>query len=157
MWVIFIVFKKITLKTVTMLGILTFYLEVTWPENINLQDVPRTVPSSVSRTSTKDPICHCVDVRNWRPGEVLIWSFEDALKWHPEDALIWRSRNLPWRTFKARISDYVGLSVGCPKICFNFSFQTYSVDQIYLKAIQHSRCTENPIELLRWSLFCEIS
>ena len=34
----------------------------------------------------------------------------------------------------------------------DFSFRTYSIDQIYLKAFQHSRCNENPVKLLRWSI-----
>ena len=38
-----------------------------------------------------------------------------------------------------------------------FSFRTYSIDQIYLKAFQHSRCIENPKILLRWSIFSKIS
>ena len=40
---------------------------------------------------------------------------------------------------------------------FNCSFRAYSIDQIYLKAFQHSRCCENPMKLLRCSNFCKIS
>ena len=39
---------------------------------------------------------------------------------------------------------------------FNNSLRTYSIDQIYLKAFQHSRCIENPVKLLRQSTFCKI-
>ena len=31
----------------------------------------------------------------------------------------------------------------------NFSFRAYSIDQIYLKAFQQSRCIENPVKFLR--------
>ena len=44
-----------------------------------------------------------------------------------------------------------------PKFLFNFSFRTYSINQIYLKASQHSRCIENPVKLLKWSIFCKIN
>ena len=40
---------------------------------------------------------------------------------------------------------------------FNFFSGTYLIDQIYLKAIQLSRCIKNPVELLRWCIFCKIS
>ena len=43
------------------------------------------------------------------------------------------------------------------KIFFSVSFRTYSIDQIYLNAFQHSRCMENPVKLLRWSIFCKIT
>ena len=61
------------------------------------------------------------------------------------------------KTFKVRLRNNVGSSVGCPWISLYFSFGTYSIDQMYLKAIQHSRCIENPVKLLRWSIFCKIS
>ena len=39
------------------------------------------------------------------------------------------------------------LKLGCPNIFFNFSFRTYLIDQTYLKALQYSRCIENPLKL----------
>ena len=94
----------------------------------------------------------------WRPGDVL--------KWHPGDVLIWRSKDVLWgvdsgrpqellRTSPRRPSEYP--NVDAPNIFFNFSFRTYSTDQIYRKAFQHSRCIENPVKLLGWSIFCKIS
>ena len=37
------------------------------------------------------------------------------------------------------------------------STPTYSNDQIFLKAFQHSRYIENPVKPLRWGIFCEIN
>ena len=78
-----------------------------------------------------------------------------------------RSHDVPQGTFRV-------LKLECPNIfsnfsfrtysvdqiylkIFNFSFRTYSVDQIYLKIFQYSRCIENRVKLLRWSIFCKIS
>ena len=49
------------------------------------------------------------------------------------------------RTFPRGPSEYSNLDV--PTFFKNFSFRTYSIDQIYLKAFQHSRCIENPVKL----------
>ena len=69
---------------------------------------------------------------------------------HPQDVL-GKSYN-----GHSNLLDDVGSSVGFPQISLCFSFETYSIDQIYLKAIQHSRCIWNPVKLLRWSFFCKI-
>ena len=69
----------------------------------------------------------------------------------------------PWEVDSGRPQDVLttssrgnsSLKLGCPKIYQNFFFRTYSIDQIYLKAFQHSRCIENPVRLLRWCIFCE--
>ena len=103
-----------------------------------------------SKTSPKDPISPpqgrpnltSWDVLKWRPGDILIWRPKDL-----PGRLIW---DVPQKTFKA-------LKLECPKISFNFSFRTYSIDQIYLKAFQHSRCIQNLVKRLEWSVFCEIS
>ena len=55
------------------------------------------------------------------------------------------------RTSFKGFSEYLNLDVAV--LFCNFSFRTYSTDQIYLKAFQHSRCIENPVKLLRWSIF----
>ena len=60
-------------------------------------------------------------------------------------------------TGPSNLLDDVGSSVGFPQISLYFSSETYSIDQIYLKAIQHSSCILNPVKLfIRWSFFCEI-
>ena len=72
---------------------------------------------------------------------------------HPEDIPLQRPQDVfPQKTFKARFRDDVGSSVGCLKTSFYFSFETYLIDQIYLKAIQYSRCIQKLVELLRWSV-----
>ena len=90
--------------------------------------VPRTYQGRPPSTSPGRPLRILFD----HPGDVPIW--------RPADVLIWRSRDVPDRTFRV-------LKLGCPNIFFNFSFRTYSIDQIYLKAFQHSRCIENPVKL----------
>ena len=55
------------------------------------------------------------------------------------------------RTSLRGFSEYSNLDVA--EFFCNFSFRTYSTDQIYLEAFQHSRCIENPVKLLRWSIF----
>ena len=47
------------------------------------------------------------------------------------------------------------LKLEFPKFVFNFSFRNYSIDQIFLKAFQHSKYIEKPVKLLRWSIFCK--
>ena len=54
------------------------------------------------------------------------------------------------RTSLKGFSEYLNLDVAA--LFCNFSFRTYSTDQIYLKAFQHSRCIENPVKLIRWSI-----
>ena len=109
---------------------------------------------------------HSGDVPIWRPWDVLIWSPGDVLGWSPGDVVIWRSRDAPgrliWdvpRTFSRRPLEDLRSTpkLRHPKISFNFSLRTYSIDQIYLKACQHSRCIENPVKLLRLSISREIS
>ena len=76
------------------------------------------------------------------------------------------SRGRPNLTFKGRpweadserpLEDRQSTRTWMCQNLFNFSFRTYSIDQIYLKAFQHSRCIENPVKHLRWSIFCKIS
>ena len=105
------------------------------------------------------------DVLIWRPRDVPIWRPGDVLKWRPWDVLIWRSRDVPGRlirdvprTFSGHpLEDLQSTQTWISQIFFNFSFRTDSIDQIYLKAFQCSRCIENPMKLLRWSIFCKIS
>ena len=95
------------------------------------------------------------DVTIWRPGDVPIW--------RPGDVLIWRSRDVPgrliWdvpRTFKGRpLEDLESTQTWVSKF-FKLFFQNLFY-WLNLKAFQHSRCIENPVKLLRWSIFCKIS
>ena len=121
------------------------------------QDVPGRPPP----TSPGCPLRILFD----RPRDVPLWRPGDVLKWRPADVLIWRSRNVPGRLIRDIPRAFSGrpqrilrvLKLGCPNVFVNFSFRTYSIDQIYLKAFRHSRCIENPVKLLRWSIFWEIS
>ena len=98
--------------------------------NIGPQDVPRTFPL----TSPGRPLKILFD----RPGDVLIWRPGNVLIWRPGDVLIWRSRDVPGRLIRdvLRTVKYVPLrtfrvlKLGCLKFFFNFSFRTYSIDQI---------------------------
>ena len=73
-----------------------------------------------------------------RPGYVPIWRPGDVLKWRPGDVLIWRSRDVPGRlirdvprTFSGRpLEDLESTQTWMSKFFFNFSFRTYSIDQI---------------------------
>ena len=120
----------------------------TQPANIGPQDVPRTSPSKVPRTSPKD----------------TIWPFRgrpDLTSRRRPNLTSWGRSNL---TFKGRPWEVLRTSPRGPctqtwmsQKFFNFSFRTCLIDQIYLKAFQHSRCIENPVKLLRWNIFCKIS
>ena len=106
-----------------------------------LPDRPREVPIWSPR-----------DVPNWRPGDVL--------RWRPGDVLIWSSRDVPGRLIQdvPRTSpigswEYSNLDV---EFFFKLFFQNL-FDWPNLKVFQHSRCIENPVKLLRWSIFCKIS
>ena len=121
-----------------------FRLTYTDLANIGPQDVSKTSPSNVPRAFPKDPIWP-----SWRRPNLTFkgrpWEIGSEC---PQDVLRTSSRG-----FKLRV-----LKLACPSTFFvNFSYKIYSIDQIYLKAFQHSRCTENPVKLLRWRIFCKIS
>ena len=59
------------------------------------------------------------------------------------------------RTFPRGSSEYSNLDV--PTFFFNFSFKTYSIDQIYVKALQYSSCIENPVKLPRFHDFWAVN
>ena len=73
-----------------------------------------------------------------RPGDVPILRPGDVLKWRPRDVLIWRSRDVPGRlirdvprTFSGRsLVDLESTHTWISENFFNFSFRTYSIDQI---------------------------
>ena len=102
------------------------------------------------------------------PGEVSIWRPGDVPKQHPgyvlrgiprkliRDVARRCSQDVPWRSFKTRLWDDVGSFVECLKNSFYFSFRTYSIGQICIKAIQYSRCISKLIELLNWSFLAKL-
>ena len=116
-------------------------------------------------TSPGRPLKILFDVPIWRPREVLTWRPWIVLNWRLRDVLIWRSMDVPARLirdvsklFSGRpLEDLQSIWTWMFLLFFNCSFRTYSIDQIYLKAFQHSRCFENPMKLLRCSNFCKIS
>ena len=88
----------------------------------------------VPRTSWGRPLKILFD----SPADVPIWRPRDVLKWRPGDVLIWRSRDVPGRlirdvprTFSGRpLEDLESTQTWMSKFFFNFSFRTYSIDQI---------------------------
>ena len=142
-----------------------FYLTYTQLAIIGPQDVWRTSPPTSRRRSLKILFDRLGDVLIWGPGDVLIWRPWDVLKWLPGDVLIWCSRDVPGRlirdvlrTFSGRsLENLLSIQAWMSKIFLNFSFTTYSIEQIFLKAFQRSRFIENAAKLLRWSFFCKIS
>ena len=140
-------------------------VKLTQPANIGSQDVQRTSPSKVLRTSLKDAIWPSRGrpdlTSRGRPNRRP----DDVLKWRPGNILIWRSRDVSGRLIREvtrtllgrPLEDLQNSQTWMSQLCFNFSFRTYSIDQIYLKVFQHSRCIENPVKLLRWTIFCKIS
>ena len=139
----------------------------TQPANIGPQNVLRTCPSNVPRTCLKDPIW-----QSWGRPDLTSQGRPNLESWGRPELKFWGRPNLtfkrrPWevnsgplpqdvlRTSPRRPSEYSNLDI--PKIFFNFSFRTNSLDHIYLKAFQHSRCIENAVKLLRWSIFYKIS
>ena len=131
------------------------------PENIGTQDVPRMSRGRPLLTSPGRPLKILFD----RPGDIPIWRPRDVLKWRPGDFLIWRSRDVLGRlirdvpgTFSGHaLEDLQCTQTWMSQTFFNYFFRTYSIDQIYLKAFQHSRCTENPVKIQRWSIFSKIN
>ena len=109
------------------------------------------------------------DVPIWHPGDVSIWRPKDVPIWHPEMTSMGRLnltfQGRPWEVDSGRPQDVLRTSPRGPseysnldiQKFVNFSFRTYSIDQIYLKTFHHSRCNENPVKLLRWSIFSKIS
>ena len=126
--------------------------------------VPRTSrglpPSTSPGHSLKILFDRPGDVSVWRPGDVLIWYPGDILMWRQGDVLIWRSRDVPGklirnvpRTFSGRpVEDLESTQTWMSKLFIQNLFHSPN-----LKAFQHSRCIENLIKRLRWSIFCKIS
>ena len=123
-----------------------------------LLEVSRTSPSNMARTSPKDlfwPSRRRPDLTSQGRPNLTSWRRpEMASRGRPLKADSRRPQDV-LRTSARGSSEYSNLDI--PKFFFNFSFRTDSIDQIYLKAFQRSRCIENPVKLLRWSIFCKIS
>ena len=96
--------------------------------------VPRTSRGRPPPMSPGRPLKILFD----RPGDVPIWRPGNVLKWRPGDVLIWCSRDVPGRlirdvprTFSGRpLEDLESTQTWMSKIFLNFSFRTYSIDQI---------------------------
>ena len=115
--------------------------------NIGPQDVPRMFPSNVPRTSPKDPIWRSqgrLDMTSQGSPNLTSWGCPEMT-----------SRGRPNLTFKGRPWE---VDSGRPLEDLQ-STQTFLnlIDWPNLKAFQRSRCIENPVKLLRWSIFCKIS
>ena len=126
-------------------------VEGSQPANIFSQDVPRTSLSNVPRTSPIDPIWPSrgrPDLTSWsRPEITSRGRLNLTFKGRPWEVDLGRPNDV-LRTSRRRSSKYV----------FGTMWKLIrSIDQIYLKTIQHSRCTENTVALLKWSIFREIS
>ena len=92
----------------------------------------------------------CPNLTSWRraemtPGDVLIWRSWEIDSGCPQDDLVTSPRGpLEYSNLHAQFF-------------LIFLFRTYLIDQVYLKAFQHSRCIKNPVKLLIWSISCKIS
>ena len=119
------------------------HMKISQAESIGPQDIRRTSPSpNVLRTSPKDSI----------------WSFWGRPEMKSSWLRIWRSRNVPGRLIQDVPRSFWGRSLEDLQ-----STQTWmknwtdTIDKIYLKAFQRSRCIEKPVKRLRQSIFCKIS
>ena len=88
--------------------------------------VPRTSRERPPPTSPGRPLKILFD----RPGDVPIWHPGAFLRWRPEDVLIWRSRDVPRRSPGRPLEDLESTQTWMSKLFLNFSFRTYSIDQI---------------------------
>ena len=135
-------------------------MKIILPAYLGPQDVPRTSSSNFPRTSPKYPFWPF-----WGCPNLTFWGRPNLTFWGRPEKISRRRSNLmfnerPWdvdsgppqnflKTSPRRSTEYSNF--------FNFSFRIYSIDQIYLRAFQHSNCIENPVKLLIWSIFCKIS
>ena len=128
----------------------THWIALFQPENIDPQDVPRTSHSNLHRMSPKDsirPSRECPDRTSWGRPEMTSRGLSNLMfKGRPQEVDSGRPQDF-LRSSPGRSSKYSHLDV--PKFLLTFLSE--------LIAFQHSRCTENPVKLLRWSIFCEIS
>ena len=129
-----------------------FYLTYTQLAIIGPQDVWRTSPPTSRRRSLKILFDRLGDVLIWGPGDVLIWCSRDVPGRSIQDV----PRTFSGRSIEDSNLEYSNFDVPA-FFFFNFSSRTFSINQIYLKSFQHSRCIENPVKLLRWRSFCKIN
>ena len=119
-------------------------MKIILPAYLDPQDVPRTSSSNFPRTSPKYPFWPfwgCPNLTSWRRSNLTF----NGRPWEVDSGPL---QNV-LKTSPRRSTEY--------SKCFNFSFRIYSIDQIHLRAFQHSNCIENPVKLLIWSIFCKIS
>ena len=112
------------------------YME-TWsqPANIGPHDILGRSPSTSAGRPLKILFDRPGDVPIWCPGDVPKWRPRDVLEWRSGDVLIWRSRDVLGRLIRdvPRTSprEYLeNTQTWMSKIFFNFSFRTYSIDEI---------------------------
>ena len=135
-------------------------MKIILPAYLGPQDIPRTSSSNFPRTSPKYPFWPfwgCPNLTFWGRPNLTFWGRPEKIS-RGRSNLMFNER--PWdvdsgppqnvlKTSPRRSTEYSNF--------FNFSFRIYSIDQIYLRAFQHSNCIENPVKLLIWSIFCKIS
>ena len=115
------------------------------PPNIGPQDIPGTSPSNIPRTSPKDPI--------WPSRERPNLTSWGRLEMTSRGRLNLTFKGRPWEVDSGRpLEDLQSPQPWMSKLFFQNLF-----DWPNLKAFQHSRCIENSVKLLRWSIFCKIS
>ena len=98
-------------------------LSTSQTSNIGPQDVPRTSSSNVPRTSPKDPISPLrgrPDLTSWGRPEMT-----------SRGRLNLTFKGRPWEVDSGRpLEDLQSTQTWMSKIFLNFSFRTYSIDQI---------------------------
>ena len=132
--------------------------------NIGPRDVPRTSPSNVPRTSRKYPIWPSrgrpdltsqgrPNLTSWgRPEMTSKARLNLAFKGRRWEVDLGRPQYV-LRTSPRGPWEYSNLD---SKFFLKFFFQNL-FGWPNLKAFQHWRCIENPVKLLRWSVFYKIS
>ena len=160
-----IIFIEITWRRIKNVFLSNTYSAGNYWSPGRLEDVPSNVPT----TFPKDPIWSSwgrPDLKFWgRPNLTSLGRPEMTSRGRPN--LMFKER--PWEVDSGCALDVLrtfhrGFKLGilklrCPSIFFffNFSSRTFSINQIYLKSFQHSRCIENQVKLLRWRSFCKIN
>ena len=108
--------------------------KVTQPANIGPQDVPRTSPSSVPKTSPIDPIWPSRGRPNLtsrgRPEMTSRGNLNLTFKGRPWEVDSGRPQDVQGTFSERSLEDLQSTQTWMSKFIFNFSFRTYSIDQI---------------------------
>ena len=119
--------------------------------------VPRTSPSNVPTASLKDPIWPSrgrTNLTSWgRPEMTPKGRLNLMFKGRPWEVDLGRTQDV-LRTSPRGTSEYSNLDV--PYSFYPFFQNLFSWPNLS-KSISTPGCIENPVKLLRWSLFCKIS